>query len=323
MYKGKNIFLIIPAFNEEKNIKNVISRIPSFIDHIVVIDDGSTDKTAAKAGETGVKVFSHDSNQGVGIAFQSGVDYALNQDFDILVNIDGDGQFSPEEIPDLVEPLIENKADFVTGSRFMAASRVTNIPKLKKWGNRQMSSLISILTKKRFFDVSCGFRAYTRETLQRLNLQGSFTYTQESFIDLAFKKIRIKEVPIRVSYFSDRRSRTSHNLFLYTFQTLRTVFRTIRDYRPMAFFWTIGMFFVVFAIFFGLILLVHRINTGGFTGQIWAGFVGAFFFILGLSFFFIGIVGDILLRIRMNQESIIFLLRKTVSLPKQIKKERE
>jgi glycosyltransferase involved in cell wall biosynthesis len=313
MHKGKKIFVIIPALNEEKTIKEVITGIPSFVDTIMVIDDGSRDNTAGIAEKYGAVVISHESTYGVGTAFQTGVEYALKNNCDIMVNIDGDGQFSPEEIPKVIEPLIAGEADFVTGSRFLAESRVDRIPRIKKWGNKRMSWLVSRLTKNKFFDVSCGFRAYSRMALQRLNLHSSFTYTQESFIDLAFKKLRIKEVPIHVTYFPGRKSRTSHNLIQYVIQSLRIVFRTYRDYRPLAFFWTLGMILVFISLFFGFILLWHRITTGHFTGQIWAGFVGAFFFILGLIFFFIGVIGDILLRIRLNQESIMYLLKRSDS----------
>ena len=310
MFRNKSIAVIIPAYNEEKTIAEVINNIPDFIDKTVVVDDCSTDKTGLKASEAGAKVITHHVNQGVGAAFHSGVEYALDGSFDIMVNIDADGQFSPSDILRLIEPIIDGKADFVTASRFIDPSHTPEMPWINRWGNKQMSRLISTLTRKRFYDVSCGFRAYSHDTLMKLNLVGRFTYTQETFLDLVFKDTRIKEVPIHVKYFKDRKSRVSGSIPRYMYRTLKIIFRTYRDYMPLRFFWGIGLFFLLFSFFFGSILLIHYIRTGVFSGQIWSGFVGGFFFINAMAFFILGLLADMFDRVRRNQEKIILQLKK-------------
>jgi glycosyltransferase involved in cell wall biosynthesis len=188
MYRNKSIAVIIPAYNEEKTITEVINAIPNFVDTIVVIDDCSTDNTVQKATEAGAEIIKHHFNQGVGAVFHSGVEYVLDRGFDIAVNIDADGQFSPSDIPLLIDPIIDVEADFVTASRFIDSSYTPDMPWINRWGNKQMSRLISALTSRRFYDVSCGFRAYSRDTLMKLNLIGRFTYTQETFLDLVTLK---------------------------------------------------------------------------------------------------------------------------------------
>ena len=310
MYRNKSIAVIIPAYNEEKTIAGVIKSIPDFVDKIAVVDDCSSDRTALKATEAGAEVITHHVNQGVGAAFHSGMEYALNGGFDIMVNIDADGQFSPSDIPSLIDPIIDKKADFVTASRFIDPSYIPDMPWINRWGNRQMSRLISTLTGKRFHDVSCGFRAYSHNTLMKLNLVGRFTYTQETFLDLVFKDTRIKEVPIHVKYFKDRKPRVSGSIPRYMYRTSKIIFRTYRDYMPLRFFWGIGLFFLLFSFFFGSILLAHYIRTGVFSGQIWSGFVGGFFFINAMAFFILGLLADMFDRIRRNQEKIILQLKK-------------
>lgn len=310
MYRNKSIAVIIPAYNEERTIAEVINAIPDFVDKTVVVDDCSTDKTALKSTEAGAEVISHHANLGVGAAFHSGVEHILNGGFDIMVNIDADGQFPPSDISKLIDPIIDEKADFVTASRFIDSSYIPDMPWINHWGNRQMSRLISTLTGKRFYDVSCGFRAYSHDTLMKLNLVGWFTYTQETFLDLAFKNIRIKEVPVHVKYFKDRKSRLSGSIPRYMYRTSKIIFRTYRDYMPLRFFWGIGLFLLLFSFFFGSILLVHYIRTGVFSGQIWSGFVGGFFFINAMAFFILGLLADMFDRVRRNQEKIILQLKK-------------
>ena len=310
MYRNKSIAVVIPAYNEEKTIAEVIDAIPNFVDKIVVVDDCSTDKTALKATEAGAEVITHHVNQGVGAAFHSGVEYVLDGGFDIIANIDADGQFSPSDISKLIDPIIDEKVGFVTASRFVDSSFIPDMPWINRWGNRQMSRLISTLIGKRFHDVSCGFRTYSRDTLMKLNLVGRFTYTQETFLDLIFKNTPIKEVPIHVKYFKDRKSRVSGSILRYMYRTLKIILRTYRDYMPLRFFWGIGLFLLIFSFFFGSILLVHYINTGKFSGQIWSGFVGGFFFVNAMAFFILGLLADMFDRIRRNQEKIILQLKK-------------
>jgi len=136
-----------------------------------------------------------------------------------MVTVDGDGQFPTSEIPKLIEPILNKEADFVTASRFLREEDYPeNISMTRLWGNKQVARIISLLVGRKFYDVSCGFRAYSKEALLNLNLFGQFTYTQEVFIDLAMKGLVIKEVPIQgIRYFKGRtkRSRVFKGAFNY------------------------------------------------------------------------------------------------------------
>ena len=166
------------------------------------------------AKKMGVLVISHHQNYGVGMAFQSAVNYAVENKYDILVNIDGDGQFNSKEIQDIVDPICKGKADVVIGSRFISDNKISNIPWAKLIGNKFMSSFISRLVRKKYFDVSSGFRAYNRQSLLNFNLHATFTYTQETFIHFAVQQLRILEVPVEVKYFKNRKSRVVKNIFM-------------------------------------------------------------------------------------------------------------
>ena len=217
------LIIYMPALNEEEGISDVIKSLPKKIEGIdeikvLVVDDGSTDDTAKKAKQSDADVVSHNVNKGVGSAFQSAVQYALENEADILVSIDADRQFNSEQIPDIIKPILKNKADMVTGNRF-EDGMPKDMPKSKYWGNTQMSRLISIISGQKFRDVSCGFRAYNREALLRLNLFGAFTYTQETILDMVFKGLRIVEFPVDVIYFKDRKSRVAGSIVKYAFRT--------------------------------------------------------------------------------------------------------
>jgi len=225
--KINKLLIVFPAYNEEKTIASVIREVPGNMDGVgqircLVVNDGSTDKTEELALQAGVLVVSHDQNEGLGKTFRTGVGEALKMKADVMVNIDGDGQFSPRDIPKLIKPIIENRADFVTASRFIDKNRLPqNMSRIKIWGNKKVSWLISWLTRRKFYDVSCGFRAYNREALLNLNLFGDFTYTQETFLDLSFKGLRIEEIPVEVKYFKERESRLAKNLFFTPGRSLR------------------------------------------------------------------------------------------------------
>ncbi len=311
MLSNKSIAVVIPAFNEEKQIGQVIDAIPGFADHIIVVDDGSTDRTVEIAKEKGAITISHKMNRGVGAALSTAVNYVLGMPVDIMVNMDGDGQFNPEDIEKLVIPILENRADFVTASRFIDKALKPKMSTVKYLGNKFMSRFISRMTKQRFHDVSCGFRAYSKETLQRLNLFGDFTYTQETFIDLAFKNIDILEVPVEVRGKREfGKSRVASNLFNYGFQTLKIIIRTFRDNKPVRLFGFMSLIFFLVGLGFAIFLGVHYIQTGFFTPHKWAGFTAGFCFVVTLLLLLIGFVLDMFARMRHNQEEILFELKK-------------
>jgi len=311
----KKLLIAIPAYNEEEKIGEVIQNISGKLSgvsevHVLVIDDGSTDNTAKIAGDLGAKVIKNYFNMGYGVAFGKGLQYALDNNFDLMVSIDGDTQFDPKDIPKLIKPIIENNADLVTASRFINKNYYPKMPLSKFWGNKLMSIFISKLVGKKFYDVSCGFRAYSQRTLLSLNLHGKFTFSQETIIDLSFKRLKIVEIPIKVKYFPSRISKISSNLFTYGINALKIILETYRDYKPFTFFSYIALFFFIISIFFGSILLYTYISRGSFSPNIWSGFVGGTFLFISIIFFTVGFLADVIKRIRINQEKILYLLKR-------------
>ena len=304
----------MPALNEEEGIKDVMGSFPREIEgvdeiKILVVDDGSTDNTAEIAKGNGAAVVSHNVNKGVGSAFQSAVAYCLKNEADILVSIDADRQFNSKQIPDMIKPLLNNQADMVTGNRF-AEGIPENMPKSKYWGNTQMSRLISFISGQKFRDVSCGFRAYNREALMRLNLFGDFTYTQETILDMVYKGLRVIEHPVDVIYYKSRKSRVAGSIMKYAYRTLKIIVKTLRDYKPMYFFGSMGALSMSIGLIFEIFLFTHYFLQEKFSPYKSFGFIGLGFLIFGLILVVIGLVADMFNRVRINQERILYELKK-------------
>ena len=310
------LIITILAYNEGRNIGDVIRQIPQYIEGVdqketIVVDDGSTDNTAQASKEAGALVISHKENKGVGIAFQTAIEESMKRKADIVVNIDGDGQFDSGDIPRIIAPLLQNEADLISGSRFIKGAVIPeNMPKIKIWGNKMVSRVISCLTGKRFYDVTCGFRAYSKEALLSLSLFGKFTYTQEALLDLTFKDFKIKEIPIKVQYFPERVSRVTNNLLGYTWQILKIILRTFRDYKPLKFFGAIGVSVFLIGLVFDIFILIHYLKTSVFTPWQSFAFIGGFLNAVGLAIFILGLLADMLLRLRMIQERLLYYEKK-------------
>jgi glycosyltransferase involved in cell wall biosynthesis len=314
---GLFLLAVVPCLNEENTIGWVVSNIPRDIDgigkvEVLVLDDGSTDETARRAREAGAEVVSHSSNQGLGATFREAVGIAIAKRADVMVHIDGDGQFDPADISTLVKPVVARQADMVTASRFLNKDLVPDMPRVKLWGNRGVATIVRLLSGKRFRDVSCGFRVFPRETLLRMNLFGSFTYTQESFLDLIFKGLTILEVPVKVRGVREfGTSRIASSIPRYAFRSLKIMLRAFISYRPFRFFASIAVVCLAIGLGFLTFLGLHYIKTSSFSPHIWAGFVGGSFAFLGFSTLVTGLIGDMLVRMRMNQEAILYHLKRS------------
>jgi len=315
---GREMFLLVavPCLNEEKTVGRVVRAVPRDIPgissvEVLVLDDGSTDETAKEAREAGAEVVVHPANRGLGVTFREAVEIALAKGADILINIDGDGQFDPTDVPTLVAPIVEGRAHMVTASRFLDRDLVPKMPLIKKWGNRRVARIVRLLTGKSFEDVSCGFRALSKEALLRMNLFGSFTYTQEAFLDLVFKGMTILEIPVKVRGTREfGTSRIASSIPRYAVRSLQIMLGAFVSYRPFRFFSVIAAMFLAAALGLLGFLGIHYLRAGMFTPHIWSGFVGGSFAFLGILTLVIGFIGDMLVRIRMNQENILYFLKR-------------
>ena len=305
---------MIPAYNEEKTIGTVIKNIPrNFVKDlkIVVIDDGSTDNTVKVAKESGAdKIVSHNINKGLGVAFQTGLETALKTNADIIVNIDADGQFDPNDIPKLVRPITEGKADMVTCSRFLDKNLEPDMPWIKKFGNAIFTKLVSGLTKQKFTDTQCGFRAYSKAAALKMTLFGVHTYTQEVFLDLATKGMRLLEIPCKVKGERDGKSRVVNTVFSYGLKVLLIIIRSFRDYQPLKFFGTIGfgVFFIGFVI--GMTMIARYIFTGMVSPYRSLVNLSMLFLIMGFLLLILALIADMFDRQRKMLEEILYSLRR-------------
>lgn len=309
------LIIYLPTLNEEENIHQVLSNLPRELSGIesietLVVDDGSTDQTAAIARRDGAAIVSHGKNLGVGAAFQSAVQFALENEADILVGIDADGQFNCEEIEALVAPILSGKVSLVIGNRF-SMGMPDNMPQVKYWGNKLVASLVSSICGQSFTDVSCGFRAFSREALYRLNIFGRFTYTHETVLSLVYQGLNVIELPIQVKYDPGRKSRVASSILKYAIQTSKIIVQVMLDYRPMRIFGMLGAVSIGIGAFFIFFLLAHYVFTQTFTPYKNFGFVGLGFIVFGMLVLVIALIADMLNRMRLSMDRIIYEVRKS------------
>ena len=189
------IFIIIAAYNEEKNISEVLKELKKNHENIIVVDDGSKDKTYETAKKEGVKTLKHVVNLGKGAAMKTGCDYAIQQNAKILVLVDADGQHKPKDVPKFIKAL--EKADIVFGHR----SLDKNMPSILRFGNNFINNATKILFNIKIKDTQCGFRAMTKETYKKVRWT-STDYAMESEMIANAGKERLKyvEIPIETIY---------------------------------------------------------------------------------------------------------------------------
>jgi polyprenyl-phospho-N-acetylgalactosaminyl synthase len=194
------VFCVVPAFNEEINIAKVIKEVKVFVDEVIVVDDGSSDKTASLARKCGAVVLRHVINRGQGAGLQTGNEFALSKGADIVVHFDADGQFSAEEIKDVVEPIIKGEADVVFGSRFLGKD--ANLPWIKRNLIYPIGRIVNdyLLSGSKLTDPQNGFRALSKKSLQKIKIQSDGMAHNSEIQRKAVKGFKCSEVPVTVRY---------------------------------------------------------------------------------------------------------------------------
>ena len=193
-----NLVAIIPAYNEEKALADVIGKTFEHVDEVIVVDDGSSDKTSEVAIEAGARVIKHSVNLGKGEALKSG--FKAVGDDSIIITIDGDGQHNPSEIPDLVRPIIEDGADLVNGSRYMNGPE-ENTPAYRRVGQKILDIATNISAGTKVTDSQSGFRAFSPKSKNVFRFKDTgFGIESEMLVDAAEAGLKIVEVPITVRY---------------------------------------------------------------------------------------------------------------------------
>jgi glycosyltransferase involved in cell wall biosynthesis len=301
--------------NEAKTIGELIDQIPKSYAgikevEICIIDDGSTDATAKISREHGATVRSDGANKGLAFRFREALDFALESHADIIVNIDGDLQFSPADIPKMIKPIVNGQADFVAADRFTDQAtgktrRPTNMPAGKYYGNKLGARVVSNLTGQSFRDVTCGFRAYNREAILALNLNSTHTYTQESFQILALKRLRIVTLPTQVKYFPERKSRVVTSIFRYVTISALNIVRAYRDFAPLAFFFKLGGIPMLGGVICGAFATWHWAATGSLTPYKAVGIASIYLISTGIFLWGLGLIADMMVRINNTQEKIL------------------
>jgi polyprenyl-phospho-N-acetylgalactosaminyl synthase len=194
------VFCVIPALNEEKYISEVVAKVRPLVDELVVVDDGSTDRTAELAQAGGATVLKHLLNSGQGASLETGNQYALKNGADIIFHFDADGQFSVDDIPEVLAPLLAGEVEAVLGSRFLG--KESNMPAFKKKVIMPIARLVNrLLLSVKLTDPQSGFRAMTAAAWRKISIeQKGMAHTSEILSKIVKNRIKIKEVPIKVTY---------------------------------------------------------------------------------------------------------------------------
>lgn len=307
------LVIIIPAYNEEKTISGVIKEIPRHMEgidsmEVVLVDDGSTDNTVTEAIKAGAdKILTHKVNNGLGVVFRNGLNLALEKCADIIVNIDADGQYNATQIPNLIKPILDGKADIVLGWRDI--DNLDFMPRSKKLGNKLATWLTRRLSSLPIKDAQTGFRAFSREAALRMNLGGKYTYVQETLIQAAHKSLPIAQVPIEFRR-RDGKSRLIPRLSTYATRAIAIIFGTYRDYHPLKFFSFIGGVVFLIGLGFGVRVVVHFSQTGMVSPYLPSAVLASLLITIGLGIIALGIFVHMLNSQRKINEEILYRLKK-------------
>jgi len=255
------VVIMIPAHNEEASIANVIKKIQenyiaqnkNYWVEIIVVDDGSSDNTAKVAKEAGVnKIISHIKNRGLGAATRIGLQRAYEMGADVAVKIDADLQHDPDDIDKLIQPILEDKADCVFGSRFSGGLKYT-MPFYRTMGNRFFSYLVSKLTGLKITDAQTGLMAFSKRYLKDFEMISDYNETQQLIMDASSKHMRIIETPV---VFYKRETGKSFISWRYPIKVVPTIIRFFFYANPLKVFLPLGIFLIAAGVALGIKIML-------------------------------------------------------------------
>jgi glycosyltransferase involved in cell wall biosynthesis len=291
------LIIQIPCLNEEEFLPRALAELPREVfgfDRVewLVIDDGSTDRTVEVAREHGVDhLVRLTANQGLAAAFQAGLDAALKLGADVIVNTDADGQYSASDIPRLVEPIINRRADMVVGDR--QVQTVEHFSPTKKLLQRLGSWVVRQASGTKVPDTTSGFRGYNREAALQLIVVSRYTYTLESLIQAGKMSVAIEDVSISPNR-TDRSSRLFPSTSAYVRRNAFAIFRAYTLYEPLRVFMILAIVFGALAVAAWSPFLVDWILNGDRSGHIQSLILGAVLMLAAVQMFALGIIGDAL-----------------------------
>ena len=301
MYKNSSVSVVVPCFNEETQIVSVLESMPEFVDHIYIVDDKSSDGTIAvlqdwlsRSNRTGVRLIEHEVNQGVGGSIATGYKASIDSGVDVSVVMAGDGQMAPEDLPAILDPVVEEGYDYSKGNRLFTGDAWNMIPKVRYVGN----SLLSLLTKIasgywHVADSQSGYTAISKKALKTIDwdkMYKRYGQPNDLLVRLNIYNFRVKDVPIAPVYNVGEKSgikpfRMIPGLAFLIFKLF--LFRMkekyiIRDFHPLLFFYFSGLVFFPPGVLLGCYLVVKRILIGPIAET--SALFSVFLTIMGLQF---------------------------------------
>lgn len=306
------LIIQIPCLNEEKSLPVTVAALPEHIDgideiEILIINDGSTDKTVEVAHELGINnIVSFSRNKGLAKAFLAGINKALEMGADIIVNTDADNQYCADDIKKLIKPLLENKADIVIGSR--PVNKIKHFSFIKKVLQNLGSFVMRCVSSTSVKDAPSGFRAFTRNAAMQMNVFDNYTYTLETIIQAKAKGLVIENVEIDVNP-ELRKSRLFSNMFVYIKRSIFTMLRMFVIYRPFRFFIIIGLLFLLAGGVVGGRFMYYFL-TGSGQGHIQSLILASILLLTGVQISLIAVLSELISINRKLLEDIQKMVKK-------------